>query len=858
MTIFYRLKNEFILSLMKTNLRQIAAGSLLLFASCLGFSQQMVTAGNAVALGGDCYRLVDTFPGQKGAIWSPDTVDLANGFDITFHTMIARPSVPGGGWSADGFAFVLQSTGTTALGGGGNGIGYGQTLPTMSTPINPSVAIEVDTWDNQVSGVDDTSFDHMAVHINGNLATAASGPVEALVGGASVDILVGGAPFCRKYRVTWDPASNTMNIYYNGVLRITYVNNIVNNVFSGNSKVLAGITAANGSINSYVRVCYEFAHAGNDTNLCSSDTLQLNASTGVLFQWNDSLGMGGMGLSNNNTANPQFVAVTTPSFVSKYKYFLTVINQFGCMDEDTMRIEVEEALTIPDAGPDSTLCTSAPLNLYGNALTQLGQWQFISGPVTPTLPSPFFQNTAVQNAIPGTYQYSWGYVSPPVLCESPDDTVNFTIALAPAADAGSPVQFCLGDPVTLTGDTTGSPVFAHVINWNPALYVTDPDSLTTAASPDTTMYFYLTVTDTSTGCAAFDSVLANLHSMPVIDSMSNDTFICLGDSINIFCFHNFLADSFVWNPNGPIIGFAGAPSPLVSPLVSTNFVITAYATLNDCYVRDSIQIDVFGAQVSISASDTMICRGDTVDLFSGAAAAADLSWSSAPATWIEGPDSIDTRAAPMLNTWFFAGVQDTSSFCPLAGDSVLVNVQTIAIDVDPVFKRINPGQSVDLITVATPSNSASLTFDWTPPDDFNSPLLPNPVVTPASSGPDESGSFTYTLTVTDPASGCSNDTTIVIELDPFERPNVFTPNGDGYNDLLFVNYWGRQIYHAAVFDRWGNMLFETDDPHVNWNGATTSGKEATAGVYYLVLEIIEDPSIPDSRKNDAFHVMLLR
>lgn len=824
---------------------------------------QLTTVNSAVSLGTDCYRLVDTMPtGSKGGVWSPDTLDLSQPFDITFHTMIARPTTPNGGWSGDGFAFVLRDTGTLAIGGGGNGLGFGQNVGgSPQPPISPSVGIEVDTWNNSAAGVDDTTYDHMAVHLNGDMTNAVTPKVEALVGGANIDQLVGGAPFCRPLRITWDPGTNTLRAYYNGVLRITYVNNLVTNVFNGNTKVLFGMTASNGSTPTYMRVCYEFAHAGNDTALCVTDSLIMPGAGGVLYSWDDSLGFGGVGLSNNNTANPQFDPITFPVLVTEYKYYLTVTNQYGCVDDDSIRITVEDTMPLPNAGPDSTICNSSSINLYGNSLPQTGQWNFISGTNNPTLPSPFFENTPVNGTqVGGTYTFSWGYVNPPMVCPTPRDTVTISVQDGPTVDAGGQIDYCFGDSITLVGDTSGSGASPNQFTWTPSAFVVDSSLLTATGTPDTTMTFYILVEDTTTGCTAFDSVVANLMPVPRIDSILPDTFICLGDTIQLFSFDNLAADSNDWKPTSSLIGtFAPQQdSPLAAPTQSTTYVLTVYATQTGCFDVDSVRVDVFGAQLGATASDTSICRGDTIDLYSGAAAAADVTWSSVPTTWIENIDSIDTRSAPMNNTMYFVEVQDTSSQCAIARDSIQVWVQHIGLDVDPFYKEINPGQSVDIITIATPANPAGLTYDWSLPDDFNFPDIASPTVTPANTGPDDATSHTYTLTVTDTVTGCSNDTTIQIVLDPFERPNIFSPNGDGMNDILFVNYHGRQPYYTAIFDRWGNRIYETEDPNVNWDGRTSSGSEATEGVYYLVIKIEEDPTIPDERKNDAFHVTLVR
>ena len=75
-------------------------------------------------------------------------------------------------------------------------------------------------------------------------------------------------------------------------------------------------------------------------------------------------------------------------------------------------------------------------------------------------------------------------------------------------------------------------------------------------------------------------------------------------------------------------------------------------------------------------------------------------------------------------------------------------------------------------------------------------------------------------------------------------PNVFSPNGDGINDdfrpLLPP---GIQIgkYEFRIFDRWGNLVFETMDPEKSWDGSFRGGV-LPQGVflYYLFIEYTDD------------------
>ena len=62
-------------------------------------------------------------------------------------------------------------------------------------------------------------------------------------------------------------------------------------------------------------------------------------------------------------------------------------------------------------------------------------------------------------------------------------------------------------------------------------------------------------------------------------------------------------------------------------------------------------------------------------------------------------------------------------------------------------------------------------------------------------------------------------------------PNVFTPNGDGKNDVFLVTGVGMQTYSISIFDRWGKKVFESNDLTSQWDGKI-KGNEAEEGVYF--------------------------
>ncbi|UCG27620.1 MAG: gliding motility-associated C-terminal domain-containing protein, partial [Bacteroidales bacterium] len=73
----------------------------------------------------------------------------------------------------------------------------------------------------------------------------------------------------------------------------------------------------------------------------------------------------------------------------------------------------------------------------------------------------------------------------------------------------------------------------------------------------------------------------------------------------------------------------------------------------------------------------------------------------------------------------------------------------------------------------------------------------------------------------------------------FEIPNVFTPNGDNINDILKSNVFQFvSRIDMKIYDRTGNLVFETQEPEINWDGMY-NGKYVTPGVYYYICDVYE-------------------
>ena len=82
--------------------------------------------------------------------------------------------------------------------------------------------------------------------------------------------------------------------------------------------------------------------------------------------------------------------------------------------------------------------------------------------------------------------------------------------------------------------------------------------------------------------------------------------------------------------------------------------------------------------------------------------------------------------------------------------------------------------------------------------------------------------ITYYAVISDTLGCFSITNSFLIKIEPkatVDVPTAFTPNGDGVNDIIYVGGWGlKKLNYFRIYNRWGQLLFESTDINVGWNG----------------------------------------
>ncbi|MBN2893095.1 MAG: gliding motility-associated C-terminal domain-containing protein [Bacteroidales bacterium] len=236
----------------------------------------------------------------------------------------------------------------------------------------------------------------------------------------------------------------------------------------------------------------------------------------------------------------------------------------------------------------------------------------------------------------------------------------------------------------------------------------------------------------------------------------------------------------------------------------------------------------------------------------------------------ENTSTFDSIGYTNSNTYYDLGLQNLKEYCYKVKSISHYTADSLP---DPIINmsQINCGIPIDTIAPCCPDFEVVSHCEdfynqitWTMPNDtcyesleavkifykneLNAPfeLLATlaPDVKTYSHYSDLSLSACYYLTAIDSAGNesiCEDFNQCVDNCSYYELPNVFTPNGDNINDL-FHPYPYRFVdkIELKIYDRWGVLVFETDDPDINWDGKSmNSGKLVSDGVYYYICDVYE-------------------
>jgi gliding motility-associated-like protein len=176
---------------------------------------------------------------------------------------------------------------------------------------------------------------------------------------------------------------------------------------------------------------------------------------------------------------------------------------------------------------------------------------------------------------------------------------------------------------------------------------------------------------------------------------------------------------------------------------------------------------------------------------------------------------------------FYADTIRTASGC----DSLVRSVK-LSLSPNPVVKASKSNDVSCILGASTLNASGNYKYLWSPAASLSNAAIRNPIASPSST-------TTYVVKATSNMGCVSTDSIkVIVVTGPgpgFELANGFTPNGDGLNDCFGVRSWGAvKDLKLTIYNRWGEVVFQTTDPSRCWDGTINGKKQPTAVFIYQV------------------------
>ncbi|RYZ55434.1 MAG: PKD domain-containing protein [Sphingobacteriales bacterium] len=337
------------------------------------------------------------------------------------------------------------------------------------------------------------------------------------------------------------------------------------------------------------------------------------------------------------------------------------------------------------------------------------------------------------------------------------------------------------------------------------------------------------------GCK--DTVVRNvvIHPLPTIGA-GQDTSVCLTDAAVLTGTGGV---SYTWAP-ATSLSCSTCVTTNASPNITTIYTVTG-TDANGCVSTDQVEVTIQLITTSVAAPGGQICDDSTFQLM--VSGAERYEWK--PSATLTDGNIADPIASPHATTVYTVTAWEGS--CPPDSHKVEVVVWPKPVIYAGADETIISGGSVMLN--ATGSNLAS--FVWSPVATLSCETCSNPVAMPPAT--------TQYKVMAISSHGCKASDSLIVNVicdqSQLFIPNLFSPNGDGQNDVFYPRGQGlKEIRSFRIYNRWGEVVFESrsmglNDPAAGWDG---SYKGAALGpdVFVYVIDGVCESGEAISWKGD--------
>lgn len=482
-------------------------------------------------------------------------------------------------------------------------------------------------------------------------------------------------------------------------------------------------------------------------------------------------------------------------------YTIIVTDSLGCKDTTSLSV---------NPFPDAPTFTITPLNgvitcntpsLTLTAITGTNTTGVWTGTTTP----------AIDVTNPGTYTVVLTNTVSVGQCST---TVNVTVTGDTIRPTAVPVVSC--NSATISLNATSQPGVA--LGW----LAPTTGGATPVGNPGTSTaigVYTLTATNLNTGCRRTYTISTDIPDISVATTPSTNSITCLTPTVQAMTTSTNGGVTVTWL-NGTSTSTAN-PYPITTPGTYTT-IVTA---LGGCSTQSVIAVTQnTTANVGISSITTTIsCATGNLDLLANSSGGNyTYTWTPAtPSPYVGNPYNV-TNAG----TYTVMALNSVNGCTATASYAVTHESVTASFTSDPLTGLM------PLSVNFTNTSFNGTSFQWN---------LGNSVTTTsvnANTVYQTQGTYTVQLIVTNGVCQDTATTIIVVDMVSFITiPNVFTPNGDGKNDIFSLNPINIGDISMTIFDRWGLKMFDTTSTgSLTWDGKTKGGTDVADGTYFYIIK----------------------
>lgn len=547
--------------------------------------------------------------------------------------------------------------------------------------------------------------------------------------------------------------------------------------------------------------------------ICKGQTSTLTGSGTTTYTWSN--GASGSSIQVNPIATQAFTVVG--------KDLVT-----GCTSKATAIVTVN---TVPDSptivGPDS-ICSGNAATLTATAPGGIYNWYDTATGGTPIFTGDLY-NTPILTSSKTYYVETVSPAACASYVRTPATVIVHTTPTTPVIIG--PDTICAGNSITLTAIAPGG-----IYNWydtsTGGVPIYSGDHFQTPVLTENTTY-YVDVT-TSSKCISVSRTIVPIavNVLPNPAIVTSPKQICAGSTATLIA--TAPGGTYVWYDTafGGIPVFTGdhfQTPPLNT--TKTYYVDVVSATKCTTTLRTPVKIIVneIPSVPVITGPDT-ICAGTSATLLA-TSPGGTYQWYEIPAGGTPFYTGAQYHSLPLTSTkTYYVEVVSAAQCISNSRTPVTVTVSTV----DAIFSA-TPSSGVAPLSVDFKNTSmGAISYHWDLQDGAESTTKNISHIF----SPDGQGAIYEVVLIATNAFGCKDTMSMRIVVNPFSKliiPNVFTPNGDGMNDIFTLESTGLNALNAELYDRWGLKLFEWNSIHGGWDGRTVAGGEAPEGTYYYII-----------------------